>query len=307
LTDAELEPLGELTRELNRLHVDAGRPSLRQISADIERMEERAEQVSRDTIGAMLKGSRPPKWEKLRCVVTVLNEASFRHPDRDETVQRFHALWEVTQNGVRASDPETEANLPPEAPRTLDARVDAGEDFKDIVATLSFGDQSALLSTVLLTYAPKKTLAAVLLARPEVLGPLLLNMDDNSLRRSLIDCLSDADWERLLARPWSPSKLAQLLLAINPVTTPFGSRKINDFVLPMTPAFFVRILDTLDPQSAAEVLVAAEYPRLAEAADLMDLVRLAGLASAADNLNAPGRAIAAVLRESAKRFGVDLK
>lgn len=103
--NAGSDPHRELTRQLVQLHRDAGQRSLRKISEAIAEIEDRADQVSHDTIGAMLNGTRVPKWEKLELVVTVLARKSVHHPDVDETVRRFHALWIAADGFARGEVP----------------------------------------------------------------------------------------------------------------------------------------------------------------------------------------------------------
>jgi hypothetical protein len=306
-TGAEQGPLQELTGELNRLHTDAGRPSLQRMSAAIEKIEDRTDQVSHDTISAMLKGTRVPKWEKLRYVVAVLAEQSVRRPDLHEEQQRFHSLWERADRA--ATGDEEAATSESEAARRWDPKATAREDFQQLVGSLFQGDSSAVLAMALFAAAPHETAAAAFLHRPEALAPLLMNMEWKA-RSELLRRFTDEELAYLVAEQLDPVQAGQLLVALRwgvNYMNDSGYRDLKPLVAPMGPDRFGRIIDTLDPLPAAEVLEEAQYPHLAEVLDQMDVLRLAKLTNAVGKVDHHGWDVRQAMRAAAERHGLEFR
>ncbi|MFF2183745.1 WD40 repeat domain-containing protein [Streptomyces sp. NPDC058155] len=107
----------DLALALHRLRADAGRPSLRDLSKFVRERDDLGDAVSHETIGALLRSGKPPRWIKLECLVTVLVEKSIRRPDLDKTLLYFHGLWDRAMSGGNSTAPEvpSETELP-EAP-----------------------------------------------------------------------------------------------------------------------------------------------------------------------------------------------
>jgi len=109
------EARAEFVKQLGLLHRAAGRPAHRQISTAIRRDSQMDDTVSHETVGSILRGHGTPKWIKVKCVVQHLASIAVHHPDLDDEVQRFHALWlkmtDPDQSGAR----ETAGPLQPGA------------------------------------------------------------------------------------------------------------------------------------------------------------------------------------------------
>ncbi|MFF8513380.1 hypothetical protein ACF064_35570 [Streptomyces sp. NPDC015492] len=103
-------PLRELISGLHRLHVDAGAPSSRQVSAAIEKDDDARGKPSHETVSAILR--RPgqvPRWENVQSIVRTLASWSHRRPDVDAEVSRFHPLWQAAD--LAAGAPEGQAGM----------------------------------------------------------------------------------------------------------------------------------------------------------------------------------------------------
>jgi tetratricopeptide (TPR) repeat protein len=101
----------DLVAALQELHRAAGRPSYRRISTEIRRQNHMPDTVSHETVSAILRGDGLPRWSKVECVVRYLAVLAVHHPDLDEEVRRFHALW------LAASDQAS--TRPPSLPNAL--------------------------------------------------------------------------------------------------------------------------------------------------------------------------------------------
>ena len=117
----------DLVAELQLLHRAAGRPSYRRISTEIRRQNDMPDTVSHETVSAILRGEALARWSKVECVVRYLAAMAVHHPDLDEEVRRFHALWlaasdRVTQAAASAdgarlvTPPEPSSTATPESP-----------------------------------------------------------------------------------------------------------------------------------------------------------------------------------------------
>jgi tetratricopeptide (TPR) repeat protein len=103
----------DLVAELQLLHRAAGRPSYRRISSEIRQQNHMPDTVSHETVSAIIRGEGLPRWSKVECVVRYLAALAVHHPDQDEEVRRFHALW------LAAFDQTAQAPLPANGvPRT---------------------------------------------------------------------------------------------------------------------------------------------------------------------------------------------
>jgi tetratricopeptide (TPR) repeat protein len=98
----------DLVAELQLLHRAAGRPSYRRISSGIRDQNHMPDTVSHETVSAILRGDGLPRWSKVECVVRFLAALAVHHPDQEDEVRRFHALWLAASD--EAAPPPTPAN-----------------------------------------------------------------------------------------------------------------------------------------------------------------------------------------------------
>ena len=87
-----------LVAELQLLHRAAGRPSYRRISTEIRRQNHMPDTVSHETVSAILRGDGLARWSKVECVVRYLAAMAVHHPDQEQEVLRFHALWLIASD-----------------------------------------------------------------------------------------------------------------------------------------------------------------------------------------------------------------
>ncbi|MFE5331313.1 tetratricopeptide repeat protein [Embleya sp. NPDC056575] len=88
----------ELVIAFHALYTDAGRPGTRAAANAISRREDLPSTVSHETLSALLHGKSVPDWPRLASVVRHFAGESVHHPDPDETVVRFHALWRAERD-----------------------------------------------------------------------------------------------------------------------------------------------------------------------------------------------------------------
>lgn len=81
-------PITDLFARLDNLHLQAGRPSVREIARRIGRG-----RISASTIHNLFRSSRVPRWEFLELVVVALGGARDR--------QEFLVLWEAARRTER--------------------------------------------------------------------------------------------------------------------------------------------------------------------------------------------------------------
>ncbi|WP_105974946.1 hypothetical protein [Streptomyces geranii] len=100
-------PLRELISGLHRLYMDAGAPSSRQVSAEIEADSGARGAPSHETVSAILRRpAQVPRWENVQAMVRTLASWSHRRPDVDAEVSRFHQLWQAAELAPAADEGE---------------------------------------------------------------------------------------------------------------------------------------------------------------------------------------------------------
>ncbi|MFF7251455.1 hypothetical protein ACFZBU_47270 [Embleya sp. NPDC008237] len=86
-------PRRDLVAAFHELYTEAGCPGTRNLAKGINRNNRFPTTVSHETLAKLLHGRSVPAWSRLDTAVRYLVSLSFREPDEDATVARFHALW----------------------------------------------------------------------------------------------------------------------------------------------------------------------------------------------------------------------
>ncbi|MGN9911819.1 FxSxx-COOH system tetratricopeptide repeat protein [Phytohabitans sp. LJ34] len=96
-------PLRELVVSLHELYDHAGQPAARLISKDIFRLPNRLENVSHQTVSAMLHGTTLPAWGKVKSIVVALAQRGELDAEEKELDRVFKPLWVAARGAGRTA------------------------------------------------------------------------------------------------------------------------------------------------------------------------------------------------------------
>ncbi|MGY2033405.1 hypothetical protein [Nocardia gipuzkoensis] len=95
-------PRRALLVALHDLYGDAGKPTVRQISAWIQERDDLRGTLSRQAVSELLRGiTEKPRWLNVEAFVRVLAENKVgRKPDMEDVVERILVLWRIADDFV---------------------------------------------------------------------------------------------------------------------------------------------------------------------------------------------------------------
>ncbi|QEU85461.1 hypothetical protein [Streptomyces viridosporus] len=129
-------PLRDLTVELHRLYVSAGRPSLRKISERVKENDDAPTTVSHERVRQLLVGgAESASRDVVIALVMALIDMVHPRPDPGEERERFLLLWHAMTGDVR---PPGAAEPAPTGRRDIGARPDITPALGSVALALRF-------------------------------------------------------------------------------------------------------------------------------------------------------------------------